>query len=318
MGRAGKTWAGFGLTLPDDTTFLDEPDNQFLAPYAFGVKRRMGRGMYPALELSDSAAEYEILWKYAFGHEPPNVGRATTARASEALLHCGGGRIGRLLHCERRVAQAIVDHRARPIRLVLAEAMAVPEAPKHPAAHVVVGSAYAHLSAMWIADRLDCTIVIVRRDLESLLATWISQGWLSAGSGLEELDPQLTATFAAQAGIPLPPNSAPVVARTAWLFGFLTWHLRAMALQHPDWPVVDYETLVTNPQDAFQSLACRLGIDWTPQAMHALDDHRESIAARAEGLRPKLSARTFELLTNTIEPFDLRDWGLPRDASPAA
>jgi hypothetical protein len=313
MGRAGKSWAGSGLGLASQTTFVDEPDNQFLVPFAFGVKRRMHQRLYPALDPRESAPSYEALWQFAFGNKRPRPTSKTMTRLSKSLLSCGGGRLSRLLRCQRAITRAILGHRPS-VRLILAEATATPYCPPAACANVLVGSAYSHLSAEWIAEHAGCEVVIVRRNLGSLLATWIDQQWLSTGSGLREVDPNALQTFAADHAAE-PPVSASILEQTAWLFGFLSWHLRALSLRHPTWPVVDYEELVQTPELTFPRLARELGLLWDGDSEHALEGLRDSIASRMAGLHPHLAASAYEVLTRVLESFDLQDWGPTPDVA---
>jgi hypothetical protein len=312
-GRSGKTWTGSGLALAENAEYLDEPDNQFLVPYAFGVKRRSQHRVYPFLSPGDEAPGYEELWDHAF-HRRDSAGpyhlKSLRQPVSTFLLQGGGARFSRLLHLGRSTASTLYGQRTAPVRLALAEKLALPKTPSTEAEDIIVASAYAHLSAEWIAERCQASVVIVRRDLRSVLASWITQRWLEASDApaLEEVDPGVLSAFSQREQVALPGPEAPPIVRAAWLLGFLSHSLRELAQRHPEWPVVDYEELVSDPHTAFPRVAAQVGLEWTSDSARKLESRRAFTQSRSASLHVPLSPAHWVQLVYTLEPFELGEW----------
>lgn len=310
IARSGKTWTGRVLAQAKGAEYLDEPDNHFLVPYAFGVKRRARLRLYPALAPGEDSAEYEALWRHAFCTAGPDRHRAGRLRRPLSKFLLQGVRFSPFVRFNRSADRArltLYERRAQPCRLALAERLAVPETPPDGADHVIALSAYAHLSAGWIADRLQTSVLIVRRDLRSVLGTWIAERWLdSSADFLDEVDPGVLSEFAEQQQIALPHETASPVARAAWWLGFLTRNLQCLARRHPEWPIVDYEELVTDPHTVFPRVAAQLGLEWTSDWTRSLESERR--ARSVASLRPRLSPADESEVVRTLQPFQLGEW----------
>jgi hypothetical protein len=177
--------------------------------------------------------------------------------------------------------------------------------PSSGSSRVVVSSAYAQLAANWIAARFDARIVVVRRDFESLFATWLHQGWLKNADPFREIDLQILNSFVERAGIALPVEGAPVEERAAWLIGFLGWHLERTGRDSAA-AVVHYEDFVETPHESFAGLAQLLNLGWSDVADRALGE-RGHIEQRRAALRPRLpDARLRAVLHETLDRFALR------------
>jgi hypothetical protein len=303
LGRAGKSWIGDGLALAGDVEHVDEPDNHFLVPFALRAKRQLDQRFYPEPESARATSDYEALWAHTYGVLDRRTPSPTRDWAGRVLLRGDGDRVARRLGLARRTAQSLSGDRV-PLRLRFAEAIARPMEPASRSSGIVASSAYAQLAAGWIAARFDVRIVVVRRDPESLFATWLQQGWITTADPCREIDPRILDSFVERLGIPLPDANAPAEERAAWLIGFLGWHLERAGKDLAT-AVVEYEDFVANPHESFARLAGRLGLGWSDDADRALDARAQS-ASRMAALRPRLADdRLRTLLHETLGRFAL-------------
>jgi hypothetical protein len=304
LGRAGKTWIADGLAAAEDVEHVDEPDNHFLVPFALRAKRQLGQRFYPEPDSARASSDYEALWANSFGALEQPTASSKGDWAARVLLRGDGNRLARRLALPQRTAQSLSGDGKVPLRLRVAEALARPMKPSSGSSRIVVSSAYAQLAANWIAARFDARIVVVRRDFESLFATWLHQGWLKTGDPFREIDPQIVSSFAERAGIALPAAGAPVEERAAWLIGFLSWHLERTGEELAA-AVVRYEDFVETPQESFAGLAETLGLGWSDAADRALGGS-DRIEQRRAALHPRLAdARLRTILRATLDRFAL-------------
>ncbi len=304
LGRAGKSWVGDGLALAGDVEHVDEPDNHFLVPFALRAKRQLDQRFYPHPESARATSDYEALWAHAYGMLGRRTRSPTRDRAARVLLRGDGDRVARRLALPQRTARSLSGERGVPLRLKFAEAIACPMEPASRSSQIVASSAYAQLAAGWIAARFDARIVVVRRDPESLFATWLQQGWITTADPCREIDPRILDSFVERLGIPLPDANAPAEERAAWLIGFLGWHLERTGKDRAT-AVVQYEDFVANPHESFARLAGRLGLGWSDDADRALAARAQS-ARRKATLRPRLADdRLRTVLHETLGRFAL-------------
>jgi hypothetical protein len=304
LGRAGKSWIGDGLALADDVEHVDEPDNHFLVPFALRAKRQLGQRFYPEPDSARATSDYEALWASTFRVSDAPLRSPRRDRVARLFLRGDGDRIARRLGLARGTALSLSGERDVPLRLKLAEALASPMEPSSRSSQIVASSAYAQLAAPWIASRFDARIVVVKRDLESLFATWVQQGWITSADPRREIDPRILNSFVERIGIVLPAGDAPPAERAAWLIGFLAWHLERVE-ENLGVTVVRYEDFVANPHESFAGLAGLLGLGWSDVADRALDA-REQTAQRRATLRPGVvDERLRSVLHETLGPFAL-------------
>jgi hypothetical protein len=304
LGRAGKSWIGDGLALADDVQHVDEPDNHFLVPFALRAKRQLGQRFYPEPGSARATSDYEALWASTFRVADETRGSRTLDRAARLLLCGDGNRIARRLGLARRAGLSLSGEGDVALRLRAAEALAAPVEPSSRSSQIVASSAYAQLAAPWIASSFGVRVVAVKRDFESLFATWLQQGWIANADPRLEIAPGILASFIERGGIALPDADALPAERAAWLIGFLAWHLER-AQEKLGAAVVQYEDFVANPHDSFAGLAGRLGLPWSEAASRALDA-RNQAAHRTATLRPPLvDERLRSVLHETLGRFEL-------------
>jgi hypothetical protein len=304
LGRAGKSWIGDGLALVDDVEHVDEPDNHFLVPFALRAKRQLGQRFYPAPESARVTSDYEALWASTFGVPEETRAWPLHDRAARLLLRGDGNRIARRLGLAQRVGLSLSGEREVGLRLRAAEALASPVEPSSRSSQIVASSAYAQLAAPWIVSRFDVHVVAVKRDFESLFATWLQQGWIPNADPRLEIDPLILESFVERVGIDLPHADALPAERAAWLIGFLAWHLER-AGKELGAAAVQYEDFVTSPHESFGTLAGHLGLPWSDVADRALYA-RNQATQRTATLRPRLSDESLRsVLHKTLQRFAL-------------
>lgn len=256
--RSGTTWMARLLAACEDTALVMEPDNPYMFPFALR-KRKLSGGYYTALTGEEEAPVFERMWLEAFGQRQG----ATTApvalrgRAADALL--------RHTH-QRHVRDAFMSRPPRlPARLKVAEMLAVPGRPRA-ARNVIVKSVQAARALEWVSARVDARVVVLERDLRSVLSSWIALDWIGAGpqNEVEVSDPASLEQLRLRLGLDRPPTDA--LGRTTWLLAVLHRLKRESVARHPEWTVVRYEDLCDDTAAAFRSLADGLGLRWTATA----------------------------------------------------
>lgn len=264
--RSGTTWVGRILAAALGTEALDEPDNHFVSPYAYRVKRRLGQGNYPRLRHGDEAPEFGTLWQRAFALETTRRGSGALGRARRLLSR-------HLLQRERpeHVTRTLI-HSDRPrLGLRLAELCAVPEQPPARAQAVVVKSVYSALSLEWVAALCAPRVVIVLRNPLNVLSSWLEMNWLD-DDVLETLAAPLQEELAMRYRAPMPSADWSAIARAAWLSGALTSTLSDLGALPGARMVVTHEQLCRAPQAGFRSLVDGFDLDWNPKAERLLTE----------------------------------------------
>jgi hypothetical protein len=266
--RSGTTWVATLLGSAKDSTYLEEPDNHLMHPFAFRAKHRLPGRFYTALPPDEDAAEYELLWREAFGGSGDQGRRAPLATRARRRLAAGIWRT--VSHNE--VQRAFRDPTRIASKLRAAAALAVPEIPSPGARHVVVKSVYAALSIEWIAARFPAGVVIVVRDLLNVLSSWVELEWIGTPGDdmLDGLDPIVQQRLATTHGVPVPERGASPLVRGAWLLGMLDLSLREAAGRNPGWIVVRHEDLCDDPPAGFRTLSQALALEWTADADRTL------------------------------------------------
>jgi hypothetical protein len=310
LARSGTTWVGQALSGAEGTAYLDEPDNHYRWPWAYRAKASLSGRAYPCLSIGAAAPDYEALWQSAFeiegggGDRDVRAGQRTVARwLQRGLLP------PRLRRGPARVRSDYAGQ-GRPPRLAAAACLALPEVPEAGAGDLVVKSVYAARSVGWVAAQLPVRVLVLRRDLRSVVASWKAAGWLDDPDEdfLDELGPGGGEALAADMGVPLPSAALTQIGRVTWLLACMASELRTAAERHPGWSVASYEDLVADAGRLLPALADELGVGWSAAADAQLRGPLAPPPPRAAGIDPRLSDAEAEEIASVLEGFNLRGW----------
>jgi Sulfotransferase domain len=264
MPRSGSTWVGRVLAAGLGTELLDEPDNHFVSPYAYRVKRRLGQGSYPQLCVDDEAPDYAALWRRAFAieSEGENFGLRARRRVSRSLLQ----------RTEPAHVTGVLAGTVQPRpALRVAERLAVPEQPLAGTRAVVAKSVYAPLAVEWLSALCAPRVVVVLRNPLNVLSSWVQLGWL-VDDPLEPLATRLQAELAARYDAPRPTPQWSALERAAWLAGVLTSALADLG-DVPGMRVhTTHESLTRSRSEGFRRLVRELDLEWDRRAEQLLVD----------------------------------------------
>jgi len=259
------------LEQTEGASFVFEPDNHFMFPYAFKAKRGLTGGYYPQPEGRGDASLYENLWLNAFALSRTGFSLSERARrkAARSMLRAAG---------ERNIWRSFNSPKSLSPRLRLAEALAVPERPIEPTPHVLVKSVYVPNAAEWVADLVGAQVLIVLRDLRDTVSSWVQLGWLGT-SGEDELaasDPALQDELRRRFRVPPVSSISSPIGQVTWLLGLFTLCLEEAARRHPEWQVARHEDVVRNLPDSLRDLSAALGLHWTDRAESAVAASRQA------------------------------------------
>jgi hypothetical protein len=251
--RSGTTWTGRVLGRTDGAVYVNEPDG-FRDPLAFRVMRALGEN--PILEPSDSAPDYERLWRGALAGGRP----AGTFRDRIARLAYERSRLR-----DRRAARD--EGSVRP-RLQLAAAAAVPRLAEPAGGPVVVKSVQSILALDWVWERFRPRILVIERNPLNVLASWIELGYVR---NVRERD--AVAAYASRRwAIESPDANSSQLVHQAFTYGTLATELREAAVRHPEWTVARHEDLCVDPTASFRTLAETFGLVWGDASEQFLTD----------------------------------------------
>jgi hypothetical protein len=245
------------LASCEDTALVMEPDNPYLHPFALR-KRKLPGGYYTALAPTERAPQLERLWREAFGQQEgtDTALDALRRRAAKALLR----------HTDQaRVRDAFCTRPRLAATLRAAEMLAVPGRPRA-AQNVIVKSVQAARALEWVGAHVDAHVVVLQRDLRSVLSSWIALDWIGSGldNELEVSDPSGLERLRVR--LDLPPAPAGALERTTWLLALLHRLMADAVARHPEWTVVRYEDVCDDTVTALRSLADELGLRWSAGA----------------------------------------------------
>jgi hypothetical protein len=131
-----------------------------------------------------------------------------------------------------------------------------------------VKSVDAALTAEWIAQRFDPRVVVVQRDLRSVLASWITLDM--AGPQQRNYD-VLTGLARAWWHVQLPDFDAPKVVRSAVVCSVWSIALSTAAARH-GWTVLRYEDVAAEPELQFRKAADACALTFGDRALAFLHD----------------------------------------------
>jgi hypothetical protein len=179
---------------------------------------------------------------------------------------------------------------------------------------------YSVLAAEWIAARFDeVQVVLVLRDMLSLLSSWVALDWLpGADERPHDSDSSLQEALRLRHGVP-PPTAGSPLARVTWFLALLALSLEATVRCHPGWHVARYEDFCERPAERFRELAARVGLS----SSAALAAGRrgsggpfESIASSPpEAWRSRLTGDQIAEISAVISAFPLQIYEFDRSST---
>lgn len=227
--------------------YVHEPDNHLVLPEAWAAKQ--GLGPFPALIPGEPAPAYEQLWALAFA----GGGRPSLRYSSARLVHRAVPRSGR---------GSLVGTPDRAGTLRLAGTLATRRAERGGHHAVVAKSVFCARAVEWLSAAFEPQVVVTDRHPFAVIRSWATLGWES----FLDADPGAVRQCEAWFGVSPPAPGAAWIERAAWHYGFLTAHLQAAVVRHPEWSVVSHETLCADPPGGFRHLAANLGLGWDDEA----------------------------------------------------
>ena len=306
--RCGKTWVGGLVARARGSVLIDEPDNHGQRAEAYAARFSAGERCYPALAPGADSAEIEQLWAHVL-LPSDNRGAARGAFRSELASRILMAKTpGAFVRRVRRTddPRGVLAGRSRePLRLRLARVLSSYPDMGGVNGNLVATSAHSHLLVEWIAERFSPRVVILRRDPRALFGAWLAEGWADYRCDpLDAIDPARLTAFSEATGIPGPDHEASSVARMAWLIGFLTYELEAVAARNPDWLTLDYEHCVRSPAAALSELTDALPSD-ASGANHENWPTGERLEARRQTMTPPVPREVQMEVGRVLDPFGL-------------
>jgi hypothetical protein len=243
VARSGTTWIGGVMGNAKGAAIVLEPDQPVTDPAGGLAIARLGR--YPVLAIGEAAPDYERMWDLAFaGGWPKN----TTTRA---------------------VGKAIAS-----LPPTVRNGLMRPAAPfwarmRRPPLAVVVKTVVGGFALEWIAARYRPAVVVTRRNLLSVISSWLELGFTPyLGDSRVRLEENATVRreYLDPYGLQPPSPDASRLETVAWFVGLLAMGVQRAIERNPDWIVVSHEDLCVDPVDKFQRLFERVGLEWTDAA----------------------------------------------------
>jgi hypothetical protein len=127
----------------------------------------------------------------------------------------------------------------------------------------------AQFAIEWVAQRYGATVVIIRRNLLSVVGSWLDLGFepYVDDTPFQLPDhPVIQREFLRPRSIEAPRKDAPLLERIAWHVGLLSLGLEQAAARHPEWVIVDHEDLCASPIERFRTMFVATGLEWTAAA----------------------------------------------------
>lgn len=293
--RGGTTWVARALSLCRSVRYVHEPDGVH-EPYAFRARRLDGLVHYSILRPGDDAPNFTRLWEGVFsgGVKPRSLRDLVSRRAFPGVSSAAKTRV--------------MNGGRRSLRLVLADGLAMPRSPDGGVETVLAKSVNSALAAEWIYDRFRPGVLVVRRDLRNVLASWITFGWPGP-------PPKVFAEIAREAkrrwDIDLGTPAVPF-ARAAAACAVMLLALHDDARTHPEWCVLQHEDACVDPVAQLRASAKALGLEWTPEAeafVHDSDRPGSGYATQRvtselpDGWRSRLSAEHLHTIDEMVASF---------------
>jgi hypothetical protein len=294
--RSGTTWASRVLGLTYGASLVHEPDNERRDPFALSAKRKLG--LFPALQPGDVVpTKYEQLWQRVLEDNRPRA--AWRWMAAKCLLNQAD--------CEELRRALDGDDSAWTPRLQRVVDLVEPCRGASAGGRRVVKSVHAVLAAEWLASRFRPTVVAIMRNPLNVAASYLGLGWQP-----DRLDHHIPNIRRVAPWAPPYPPDASMLVRLGWQIGLFTAVLERGAAAHPDWVLVRHETLCRAPEAAFSSLAERLDLRMTRDAVRFLQRSdrpgsgmatRREAAGERERWRQRLTASQIAELESVLVQF---------------
>ena len=182
---------------------------------------------------------------------------------------------------------------------------------------VVVKSVNARLAAEWIWEAFRPSILVVRRDLRNIVASWLTMDF---GAPRPEIYRSLARESIRRWNVELPDDDDPTMRVTAFCaMSMLALHdgLRA----HPEWSVVSHDDACADGSSQLSTAARHLGLEWSDEAeefLRASNRPGSGYATNASGERtPRpmaavgCSTEQAASITSILERFPDDLWRAP-------
>ncbi len=294
--RSGTTWTQEVLARADGIVKVAEPDNEDKHPASIRAKRRLGR--YPVLAPGEDDRDYRRLWEWIVSGAP----EGQRDRFAHFVLKQGS---------ERRLHDGQRDPRAW-----LAGELARGHRPAGvPRGRVVAKSIHLQLAVEWVATNFDVDVLVLSRHPANVLASWMEVKLKDGRNATLETRPEVRRRYVDRWGVP-PPGPDPVE-RMSWRIGLLLAALEEAAARHPEWHQRTHERLCEDPSGEFRQLYDELGLDWTEQAGHYLEEKNapgtgfqlKRVASEiSDSWRQRLDDRQLDILRTTLAKFPVTTW----------
>jgi hypothetical protein len=254
--RGGTTWVAQALAKGRGVRYVHEPDGAHEA-FAFRARRTDDLPHYPVLRPGGAAVEYSRLWNGVF-----SGGRASRAPWDALARWAFQGVSG-------DTKRAAATGGTRTLRLRLAEGLAQPRVADPGVAVVLAKSVNAGLAAEWIYAQWRPAVLVVRRDLRNVLASWNDLGL--RGPAPERFE-AVRAEARRRWDIELRADDD--TARAVGLCAVIAAALHDDAGRH-GWAVIGHEAACADPLGELSSAAARVGIEWTETAAAFVRDSNQ-------------------------------------------
>lgn len=245
--RGGTTWVAQALASNRGVRYVHEPDGAH-EPFAFRARRADGLLHYPVLRPGDVALEYSRLWNGVF----------TGGRTSRAPWDVLARRAFRGVSGDEKRAAATGG--TRTWRLRFAEDFAQPRVADPSVAVVVAKSVNAGLAAEWIHALWRPAVLVVRRDLRNVLASWNDLGLRGPAPEMFEI-----VRTEARRRWKIDLRADDDAARAAALCAVIAAALHDDASAH-GWAVIGHEAACVDAVTELSAAAASVGITWTDEA----------------------------------------------------
>lgn len=245
--RGGTTWVAQALAKGRGVRYVHEPDGAH-EPFAFRARRADGLAHYPVLQPGAVATQYSRLWNGVFSGGRPS-------RAPWDLL---ARRAFRGVSGDDKRAMTAGARRSR--RLQVAETLAQPYGADPAVGVVLAKSVNAALAADWIYAQWRPAVLVVRRDLRNVLASWNDLGLRGPGAEMFEL-----VRSEARRRWDIEVETGDDAARAATLCAVMAAALHDDAIRH-GWAVVSHEGACVDAVTELATAAAAVNIAWTDDA----------------------------------------------------